>query len=255
MWIYLTFTSAFAVSTITGVVWYTQVISYKIFYLLASLWPVVFILLYSTEQPEGPSAATWLGLELSITNYAATIAAGGLTVVMLGGPLIHLSISNVESKPISYYRILISPVYDNLLIRGCMLTPMMLSGMHIGYCIYSTAIIETILKIKVMMKTRTNIREALLNLSSNGLWTFIVSCYLCYIYITTNCMYGSILSQALINFIGVPDLESLYLKEIRKYRLVIILAYVIGGACFVILIPRILDPKIYQPWVYMQTVQ
>jgi hypothetical protein len=249
MWIHVSYSSAILVSIISCGIWYIQVFNSKIYYLLATIWPVVSVIIHETEQGEEYRIWEWLGLELTITNYAAVIAASGVTVVGMGGPLIHLSIRR-EDSPVLYMRVLISSILDNLLLRSCIFSSMLLAGMHSSSCIYITALCETALKLKVLLFGRLKSQEALFMVSSNGVFLLIQSCYLSYIYLITHCLYASICCQFILSMIGVPDLECLNSKSLKKYRGMICLAYLLGGICFVIIMPKILNPEVFKPWPY-----
>lgn len=247
MWINVPHSSAIVASMISCGVWYIQVFSCKVYYLLGMIWPVVSVVMSETERDEGYRITQWLGLELTISNYAAVIAASGVTIVGMGGPLIHSSIMSGDS-PVLYTRALISSIFDNLVLRSCIFSSILFSGIHSYSCIYILAVCETALKLKVLLLTKLKTQEALFMASSNGLLIFIQSCYLSYIYLITHCLYASICCQFILSIIGVPDLESLNTQSLRKYRRIIYLAYLLGGICFVIIMPKILNPEVFKPW-------
>jgi prenyl protein peptidase len=213
------------------------------------LWPIIMFAAFGKQAEEGPSVLTWLGLQISITNYVACLSSFAVTLVLFIGPLYSLvfteeSDTEYDLKALRAY--LVAPMYEELVFRSTLICPLIASGYTAGSAVAVSSAIFGLTHFYHWFEGQK--REGdMVNSLFQVTFTTIFGLYAGHIFTVTGSYYACVLNHSFCNFMGFPDfgfMESTHPGY--RYRVTIIIAYLMGIAGFLVLCPLMLDAKLFE---------
>lgn len=240
---------------LTCVIWMFNLYNPILCLLVAVPWPGLFMILFSTEEEGGYSPFRWLGVSFSLANYTALLSGLAIQFLLFTGPLINKTISEANMLDLNLNRNVIMPIVETILLRMCIVLPLVLTESSIEYAIAISAIISTLLGLIPVIFNATNFRITLkakfkfsfiLKILTHFIFYLGLNAFYAYVYSMTASFYTPLFMHAIGSLIGIPDLTFVQEgHENFQSRWVIVAGYQAGLIAFTMLLPLIMNPNLF----------
>ena len=227
--------------------------------LLTIIWPALFVALFndSSKLDQGPGVLTWLGLNLNLSSFLGVLSGLSLTLLLYSGNLI-LNLLTGEFKlewDIFKFRALVAaPVYEETIFRGVMIPAMICAGFSPKSSIFLSGSVFGVTHLYHLLeifKNKVNVPNLVTSTLLQVIYTSIFGTFAAYTYLRTGSLFTPILIHAFCNYMGVPDLNYFHPNHSAyRHRMLISTAYIMGISSFLLCMPLLMDPVLYNPWLY-----
>mmetsp|Transcript_10996 Transcript_10996/g.21534 ORF Transcript_10996/g.21534 Transcript_10996/m.21534 type:complete len:278 (-) Transcript_10996:1762-2595(-) len=213
------------------------------------LWPMLMFGIFGKADDDTPGPATWLGLQISLENYAACLSSFAASLVLFIGPLYSLVFTeeSEEEYDITAVRaFVVAPIFEELVFRATLISPLIAAGYTVGGSIAMSSVIFGLAHFYHWFDNEKG-KKDIVNSLFQVAFTTIFGVYAGHIFTATGSYYACVINHSFMNFMGFPDFG--FMTETHpgyRYRLSIIIAYLVGIAGFLVLCPLMLDAKLYQ---------
>ncbi|CAG9326329.1 unnamed protein product [Blepharisma stoltei] len=233
----------------------------KIIGVVTVLWPALLYSLFSSEveTAEGPSVWHWIGIGITIKNYAAILSSSAVTLVLFIGPLYQMAFDEAESttefdlKALRAY--VFAPIYEEVIFRSTLITALIAGGAGFYGAVMLSSLIFGVSHLYHLVEafecTGRMRQQKVMQAAMQAAYTTVFGFYVGYIFVATGSLYAVILVHAFCNFMGLPDVG--FMNEGHygyAYKRSISAAYIIGIVLFIVLLSLSLNPDLHQSWHY-----
>lgn len=212
------------------------------------LWPVLMFSLFGKSDDESPGPFTWLGLQLSLNNYIACLSSFAVTLVLFIGPLYSLVFTEESDQEYDITAVrayIVAPLYEELVFRSSLICPLLAAGYTVGSSVAMSSVIFGLAHFYHWFdgqKRKSDIINSLFQVT----FTTIFGVYAGHIFTVTGSFYACVLNHSFCNFMGFPDFG--FVNQTHpgyRFRISIIIAYLVGVVGFLVLCPLMLDAKLF----------